>query len=82
MADVAEVVDGHAADVHAHMTGFDRLEVLQAARERVVDFQGHVGKAGTGSARQNGVENLTRQLVRPTCVTQATRGAAGGLDQP
>jgi hypothetical protein len=41
VAHVTEVVDGDAADVHPHVTGLQRLEVFQAAGQRVVDAQGH-----------------------------------------
>ncbi len=41
MADVAQVVDRHAAHVHAHMAGLDRGKVFQCTRQRVVDAQTH-----------------------------------------
>src|SRR5690606_36025137 len=41
VADMAQVVDRDAADVHAHMAGLDRRERLEPARECVVDVQGH-----------------------------------------
>jgi len=37
MTQVTEVIDRHAADVHAHMTGFERNKRLQRTRERVVN---------------------------------------------
>jgi hypothetical protein len=37
MAEVAEVIDRHAANIHAHMAGFERLERLERTRERVVN---------------------------------------------
>src|SRR5205823_6149224 len=39
--DVAGLVDGGAADVHADVAGADGLEVLLLAGQRVVDAQGH-----------------------------------------
>jgi hypothetical protein len=55
VADVAEVVDGHAAHVHAHMAGVDGLEVFERAREAVVDTQGHrSGRLGRGSSGYGG----------------------------
>ena len=42
--DVAVVVDGHAAHVHAHLARLDGYEILLLARERVVDLQ-HAGEA-------------------------------------
>ena len=41
MAQVAQVVHGHAADVHAHMAGFERGKRFQCTRQRVVDTQTH-----------------------------------------
>ena len=41
MAHVAQVVDGHAADVHAHLSRLDGLEDFDATAQRVVDAQGH-----------------------------------------
>ena len=42
MADVADVVRRDAADIHANGAGFDRLERLDAAGERIVDAEGHL----------------------------------------
>ncbi|MDT4843544.1 hypothetical protein FQZ97_774780 [compost metagenome] len=39
MADMAEVIDGHAADVHAHLVADQRLEVFLGLAQRVVDLQ-------------------------------------------
>jgi hypothetical protein len=50
MADVAQVVDRDAADVHAHMARLDRPKLFQTAGESVVDAQGH----GTGDGRRQG----------------------------
>jgi len=47
--EVAQVINRHAADVEAHMAGLQRLEGFEAARERVVDAQGH----GRGANRGN-----------------------------
>ena len=41
MAHVAQVVDGHAADIHAHLARHDGLEDFGATGQRVVDAQGH-----------------------------------------
>ena len=46
MADVAEVVDRHAAHVHAHVLGIDRREGLDGTRKRVVDAQRHGPEGG------------------------------------
>ncbi len=56
MADVAQVVDGHAADVHAHMARFDRGKLFQGTRERVVDAQTH-GDGGTKQAGRRGAKH-------------------------
>jgi hypothetical protein len=39
MAKVAIVIYGHAANVEAHLAGFDGDEFLGGAGERVIDFQ-------------------------------------------
>ena len=39
VTEVAEVVDGHAADVHAHFARHDRAERFLAAGQRIVDLQ-------------------------------------------
>ena len=49
MAQVAEVVDRHAADVHAGMAGFERGKGLQRTRQRVVDAKAH-GSVGNRCA--------------------------------
>ena len=41
MAQVTQVIHGHAADIHAHMAGFERNKRLQGTRQRVVDAQTH-----------------------------------------
>jgi hypothetical protein len=41
MAEVAVVVDRHAANVHAHLSGVQWGEFLQFTRQRVVDAQTH-----------------------------------------
>jgi hypothetical protein len=41
MAQVAEVIDRHAADVHAHMARLERRKRFQCTRQRVVDTQTH-----------------------------------------
>jgi hypothetical protein len=44
---VAQVVDGHAANVHAHMTSLDGLEWFQLTGEGVVDAEAHRCEART-----------------------------------
>ncbi|MNZ84548.1 hypothetical protein D3C78_1033100 [compost metagenome] len=39
MADMAEVIDGHAAHVHANLVADQRLEVFLGLAQRVVDLQ-------------------------------------------
>ncbi|MNV52694.1 hypothetical protein D3C71_1448010 [compost metagenome] len=41
VADMAQVVNGHAAHIHAHMARFERGKVFQCTRQRVVDAQTH-----------------------------------------
>ena len=37
MADVAQVINGHAAHIHAHMAGLQRGKIFHGTRQRVVD---------------------------------------------
>ncbi len=51
MAQMAVVVDGHAAHVHAHLAGGERHEIPLVARQRIVDFEhgsAVMGPAGPG----------------------------------
>ena len=41
IADMGEVVDGRAADIHAHIVGIDRCELDLFARQRIVEFKFH-----------------------------------------
>ncbi|MCY1535401.1 hypothetical protein D9M68_708030 [compost metagenome] len=41
MADMAEVIDGHAADIHAHLVADQRLQGLLGLAQGVVDRQRH-----------------------------------------
>ena len=41
MADMAEIVNGHAADIHAHLTRHDRGKLLDRTGQGVVDTKGH-----------------------------------------
>ena len=41
MAQVAQVINRHAADIHADMSGFKRRKRFQCTRQRVVDTQTH-----------------------------------------
>ena len=41
MSDVAQVINRHAANIHAHMVGFQRNKWLHVTRQRVVDAQRH-----------------------------------------
>src|SRR5207249_8832016 len=41
MADVARLVDGRTADIHADLAGCDRFEFFLLTRKGVVDAQGH-----------------------------------------
>ena len=54
VADVAQVINRHAADVHAHMAGVDRGELFKGTRQRVVDAQTH----GTVSGKLSGGNRL------------------------
>ena len=47
VSEVAVVVDGHSADVHAHLAGRDRNERLLLSRKRVIDLQ----HSGSGEVR-------------------------------
>ena len=73
VANVAQVINGHAADVHADVARFERRKVFQCTRQRVVDAQAH-GMSGSGSgvwmgdadhpvARGNGPSRGTAPLV-------------------
>ncbi len=37
IADMGEVIDGRAADIHAHIVGLDRGKILLRARQRIVE---------------------------------------------
>ena len=52
MANVAQVVNGDAAHVHAHVAGFDRSKGLNRAGQRVVNAKGHesLGARAAGNA--------------------------------
>ena len=52
MADVAVVIDGHAADVHARLAGFNGNKDLFFPGKGIVDFE-HKGTRG-GVAAQRG----------------------------
>ena len=41
MPHMAQVIDGHTADVHAHMSGLKRRKIGHGAGERVVNAQAH-----------------------------------------
>ena len=41
MPEMAEVIHGHAAHVHAHLTRYQRGKLLQCTRQRVIDSQAH-----------------------------------------
>ncbi len=41
VADMGEIVDGRAADIHPHALGIERLEGLLAAGQRVVEDERH-----------------------------------------
>ncbi len=55
VADVAVVVDRHAADVHPHVAGLDRTEFLDRPGQGVVDAQAHGGTGG--SRRRSGAQD-------------------------
>ena len=68
MADVAVVVDGDSADVHADLAGLQGLEFLLASAQGVVDAQAHRGNL---SSVHGGV------LPRLTCRLPWPRSHAG-----
>src|SRR3546814_11886273 len=59
VADVGEVVDRRAADVHAHVLRVEGGETLLAARQRVVKLQVHGGR----DFRERGGEEIGRAHV-------------------
>jgi hypothetical protein len=48
MPEMAEVIDGHPADVHPHPRRIDRCEGFFRPAEAVVDFQHGTGSAAAG----------------------------------
>ncbi|EWS64299.1 hypothetical protein Y695_02459 [Hydrogenophaga sp. T4] len=70
--DVAQVVDGHAADIHAHMAGFQWLERLRTAGQGIENAQGHGNKNRAACASKGGKGRTQRLPSAPA----SRRGAA------
>ena len=73
VANVAQVIDGHAAHIHAHMTRFERGKIFQGTRQRVVDAQTH----GISVTR-----DLMGGRVKPAHPAAKGLGPARGCAQP
>ena len=63
MAEVAQVIHRHAAHIHAHMARFERNEVFQSTRQRVVDTQGH----GSHLEKRKKTGAMAREIKRGGC---------------
>jgi len=79
VAQVAEIVNRHAADIHFHLAGFNGDEFLLFPGDGVIDFQhGQKEKWGLSDGQKKG-----RELTRPTTGLdtsgncRGTRGADG-----
>jgi len=79
VAQVAEIVNRHAADIHFHLAGFNGDEFLLFPGDGVIDFQhGQKEKWGLSDGQKKG-----RELTRPTAGLdtsgncRGTRGADG-----
>ena len=79
VADMGEVVDGGAADVHAHRLRVDRREILLGAGERVVEAQrGGLAFGGVSSWVWGGGfigDSRRRHLMEAAAQTGAARVA-------
>src|SRR5215475_2807994 len=90
MPDVAEIVHGHSAHVHARLAGHQGHELLLAPGERVEDAQGHHGTSTLATARAaipsprpsrprcSGLLALTLTCSAATFIVPASRSAMAG----
>ena len=72
---VAQVVDRHAADVHAHMAGFNGPQRLQSAGQGVVDVQAHARAVPTAPGRNIEAELTCSEPGAKTGKERVTRRA-------
>ncbi len=70
VADMTQVIDRHATDIHAHVTGLKRSEGLQRTRKRVENAQTH----GYQKPEHKNNEPATSQKDAKRARKQSNRG--------